>query len=523
MAETDWSQYEDKPIEGETDWSQYEDKPESTPYNLSQIPEEHNNTPEAQRINPFTSSLIGFNTNAQDIIHGLFQPLYEGGYLGQNNKERSINLGKERKALYEESLRQNPLATTAGGVAGSVGMSLPATVATGGAAALSKVPGYLKYLKSLVGFTAGGAASGASQYVNPGESRLVNSIVGAATGAGLGTLGVAGKAAINAGKKAHGTYKATKESLKGFKPAPEIADKIEHKFEDYVKKGYKPAEEIANKVAKEDLSILTKESEKLYKTPFDIAKNKGITKADIAKSNAKDYFSDASKEQKKLIAKAYKTKDLHDIHEASKSLTGYIYEAGKEKLLPHQKDALKAAKQLKRNMDQGLEGAFRKAGGQDAVETFHKANENWKKVVKNKNNKLLNEYRSGDLTPEDLVKSLYKDKKTRAHFSKEFPEQWEEIQKNIEVPKGKESKLIQSYKKGDITAEDLLKDIYGNKKAKAHFSKEFPDLWRDIQKHTEVPLAKEKLKSDLIRGAKWVGIPGGAAALGAYGANKLRD
>jgi hypothetical protein len=173
-----------------------------------------------QHPGKFMSGVTGFNTAFSRLTEGLLQPLLRG----QPGFE---NTAKQREKAYDYAREENPKSALGGNIAGNVAASLP-FFAGGELAAARLAPSLGNYGRGVLGGTIGGAAEGASQYVNPEESRLMNTLMGATVGGGLSAVAppiyALGKGAIqgipkawNALKKHAGSEEhITKDMLKHF-------------------------------------------------------------------------------------------------------------------------------------------------------------------------------------------------------------------------------------------------------------------------------------------------------------------
>ena len=119
------------------------------------------------------AALTAFNRNLGEVFHGAAQPFLESGVLGQGVKQRSKAEAIRRNAMYEQALREHPNWAMGGNILGETALGLPAAVATGGSSAITKAPGFLKYLVPILkGGTIGGATGatlGATRYGSPEE------------------------------------------------------------------------------------------------------------------------------------------------------------------------------------------------------------------------------------------------------------------------------------------------------------------------------------------------------------------
>ena len=170
-------------------------------------------TPQEALVSELMSGVQGANTSFANRPHGIMQPILEGEigkkyidplanflrtnakkYLPENLKpkyegmpiaEASRNVAKQRESDYKAEYELNPLSTIGGFGFGEIGQNLPAAYAGFG----GLIPAFGRgAIGSTFGGALGGALGGASQYINPGESRALNSILGAGTGLLTGGL-----------------------------------------------------------------------------------------------------------------------------------------------------------------------------------------------------------------------------------------------------------------------------------------------------------------------------------------------
>jgi hypothetical protein len=164
------------------------------------------------------SALRGIEEAIGSKAHGILQPVLESGYLGEGIKQASKDVARERLERYLEAKQNNPVASMAGNIAGEVGAALPLAAATSG---MGLFPGAIST----------GAASGASEYVHPNQSRFMNTLIGG--GLGAATAGVikggakVGRGVSKAVSKHLGRKKdVAKDVFQGL-PENEVADMLE--------------------------------------------------------------------------------------------------------------------------------------------------------------------------------------------------------------------------------------------------------------------------------------------------------
>lgn len=133
--------------------------------------------------NPLMSGVVGFNTAFERPAQGLMQ-LVTG-----NNWEGLQKTAANREADYARSAATNPSATLAGDILGNVGIGIgTGTGFNSLAGKLAPIAKSSPYLQNILGGILGGGALGGAQYVEPEESRFLNTLEGAGIGGGLSAL-----------------------------------------------------------------------------------------------------------------------------------------------------------------------------------------------------------------------------------------------------------------------------------------------------------------------------------------------
>ncbi len=184
-----------------------------------------------------------------------------------------------------------------------------------------------------------------------------------------------------------------------------------------------PAEQLAKEIAVTNLENAERIGGQKYTSVFDDAKKAGITKADIKQTYAKNFFENATPDQRAVVSKAFKTKNLTDIHDAYKEVSGFVEDLkGKGKqMAPSEKIILAKAQHVQANLKNGILDGLKKAGGTDLSTRFLDANKYWQKnVIPNKYNAKLKAFRAGELTAEDLMKDLKNNRKFKAQMGDEY-------------------------------------------------------------------------------------------------------
>lgn len=344
-------------------------------------------------MNPLMSGAIGFNKGIEDVTHGILQPLLESGYLGENIKQRSQNVASRRKFGYEEAKRKNPSSAKIGNFLGDVGISLPIAASTGAAGAFSKAPGYLKYLKGILGSAASGAATGGAHYIQPGESRLSNALMGGALGGGLGGIGLGISGAAN----------ATRAIKKAF-----------------------PAEKIAQKILS-DRAAAKSTYKNAYQDLFKEAEKKGIHNLRVPKINEKAISENTKTKEFQSLENFMKRPSLENAHKAQSDLGKTIRRLEKIHegvgLNTTQKKALDSALEAQKKIRGTMFDRLTKSGNQDLAERYGELTIGYAKdVLPYTKSKPINTYRKGELTDKDFLSALIKNKKFKKQLGEKYPE-----------------------------------------------------------------------------------------------------
>lgn len=154
------------------------------------------------KMSPFMSAVTGFNTGVERTTTGVMQGINDlvryasNDKVGNDFKKGLDRTAQAREADFQNAVNAHPNYAEGGAITGGVGASIPAMA----------IPGFGEgaVTRAVTSGLAQGGLMGASQYVNPNESRLLNTIVGGATGGivsgALSGLGKLGTKAYNAAK-----------------------------------------------------------------------------------------------------------------------------------------------------------------------------------------------------------------------------------------------------------------------------------------------------------------------------------
>lgn len=342
---------------------------------------------------PIMSGVTGFTKGVEDVTHGILQPLLESGYLGENIKKSSEQVGNKRQLDFQEEYRRNPNSAMVGNILGNTAISLPLAAGSGGGAALSKAPGFLKYLQTVLGGAASGAATGAAHYTNPGESRLGNALTGGIAGGALGTLGAGVSGARNAASA--------------------------------VKQAY-PAKKVTEKILT-DRSNIRNTYKNAYESLFNEAEKGGIHNLKVPKINENAIKSNTTTREFEALDSFLKRPSLQNAHKAQSDLGKTIRRLQKTHegvgLNTSQKDALESAIKAQKKIRGSMFDAFSKGGKKELANEYGKLTRGYaKEVLPYTKSKPINTYLKGELTDKDFLKSLAGNKKFAKQLGEKYPE-----------------------------------------------------------------------------------------------------
>jgi|WetSurMetagenome_2_1015567.scaffolds.fasta_scaffold78475_2 hypothetical protein len=184
------------------DWEQYAVQPNGN--QQQQAPQAPQASQAPQDLGALHSLLRAFNTGAEGTVAGVLQPLLSDKF--------SQNKATDREQQLRNLAYHNPTSTAIGHTLGQATAAAPAYAIGGAGQLLGKgIPFLQKLLMGAKTGAIGGALTGGAQYVNPGESRLENTLQGAALGAGLGSaFPVVGKGASLATDAGKSLYRSAK-------------------------------------------------------------------------------------------------------------------------------------------------------------------------------------------------------------------------------------------------------------------------------------------------------------------------
>lgn len=350
---------------------------------------------ETSGLDKFFSGVTGFNSKAGNIFHGILQPLLESGYLGENISNASKNVANQRNREYEEEYNKNPMSTFAGGALGS---TLPILPAGGGAGALLRGiapklgPGALRMLSGMLG----GAGTGASEYVNPGESRGGNALTSGAIGAGLGMVPGTANVAKN-------LVVSSKQALKGLSP-----------------------EKMAKKVINDRKKIEGVYGDK-YKGFFKEAKEAGINKVEMPKFKTKSLLKTAEANETKALRKFIKNPTLENAHWAKSDLGKIERSLKKSKnsrgLNSDEKAAYESAITGKKKLTKAMNNALNEKGKSALPGKYKEITSGYKKeVIPYTRSSVINKYLDNELTDKDFIKVLSTNKIAKKQLLPNYPE-----------------------------------------------------------------------------------------------------
>jgi hypothetical protein len=272
------------------------------------------------------SGITGFNKGVEDLTHGVMQPLTESGLLSERVKRGSESVGREREAQYRQAKQQNPKSAMVGNILGNIAVSAPLALA-GGTPAIGRLPGFLKYLQPILGGAATGGLMGGASYINPGQSRIKNTLTGAAIGGALG----GGAQALMGGKELAGAFLKTH-----------------------------PAEKFAGKFIGE-MKGVQKQYANAYENFLTQAEKSGADKIGLPKINTKDIFEHAAKSEKGYLKKFITDPTIRNAHKAQSDLGKLVSRLKQRKGLSGSETdtlqaAIKAQNKIRNSIDKSLTG-----------------------------------------------------------------------------------------------------------------------------------------------------------------------
>jgi hypothetical protein len=185
----------------------YNPQPKDIPEQQSLAQQQAKLTPQEALVSRLMSGVAGFNTSMGNTFHGATQPLLESEWVKNNISPKigdaSRAHAQERNRIYESEKSLNPLSAMGGYAGGEVAKTLPG-FAAGGAGLLPMG----RNLSTLAGSSALGGISGASQYVNPDDSRASNASAGFLAGLATPLGNALYNTTMASGRGVRNTYQA---------------------------------------------------------------------------------------------------------------------------------------------------------------------------------------------------------------------------------------------------------------------------------------------------------------------------
>lgn len=362
----------------------------------------------------------GLRYGADLIPLGIMQALGEatqslsGGKYGADFTQNVASRAEANKAAFMQALQENPYLTQSGAMLGLGAESIP-LYAAGAEGAMGLLPGTSSLFQGLVGAGAGGAMTGASQYVEPGESRGEKALEESIASMLLPGLGVAGKAIPSIAKG------ATK----------------------YGKTFSRP---VTAQVALEDFNNAMQNITKRYD---DVYNANGLPRNT-------NYIPDAKNMSKiEQIGEAYlpkvneflNTQDILDAHWAQSDLGALIRNLEKKgtNITPIQKQALKAARAERAKIKEQIDINLNASGNPHLKDELHTLSKDFADAMKIYDPKLRKEFdlfANDYISSDDLMNFIQKQKAARTYRHKKadeikgidrakYPETW----KNLPISK----------------------------------------------------------------------------------------
>ncbi len=359
-------------------------------------------SPQEQFISALFSGIAGANKSFGDTAHGIMQPALESEWvnreLSPNLRRASQEIARERNDIYEREKSLNPLSAMGGYGAGEVAKAVPGIAA--GGAGLVPLAG-----RGLVGASVGGglsgAASGGSEYVNPGQSRLENARYGALIGAllpGAGRLVSAPFKYANRLSKAYPAEKLGEQIIAAKSAAKEKYSKL---YSDI----FKEAEDSGINHIRKPIKETVKKNRRLH-----------INQPKLKPSNPNKYGEAYAAFQKNPTPKL--------AQEAQSDLGKLIYEIRSSKTgkLSSEKARIEELSKLREGIINDLTTSFEKKSP-ELAKRYKKVGEGYKKdVIEYDKNNAFRKFEEGGLTKDELVDALVKNKDFRNKMKHMHPE-----------------------------------------------------------------------------------------------------
>lgn len=438
--EDEWAQYQ---IKGNfqrdpNDWTQYAAQ---SPIGKSIVPQEQFDE------NPVMSYLRNFNNTFERSTHGAMQPLLESGYLGNRVRQGSENVAREREEGARLADQLNPNASMAGGITGNLAMALPGIVAGGGPASL---------LRSMLGGAVTSGLGGAAEYVNPGESRLENALVGAGLGGAFGVIPGAAKLTGKAIKKGYDFAKNVKNAY----PVEKVAKTV-----------MKDAQNMKNKY--QNLYDSFHAGEERHGVKYVMDPGRPINTEKTTASQVKEFmnspFAKAFKESDPEAAKQFEQRALHEVtkglkpkmspklkkelnykflnkevpdsymksfreflkeptlrnaQNAQSDLRKFAKSAEGKPNTPSEKiKAIKAAKKARSKIKNSMESALKKSENPNALQEYRDITKGYKdEAVDYIYDPTILKYQNRELTDPGFVKALTNSEKFQKRLGSKYPQ-----------------------------------------------------------------------------------------------------
>lgn len=252
--------------------------------------------------------------------------------------------------------------------------------------ALPKAGGFLGALRE----PAIGAGLGYAFGENPEGERGMSALVG-------GALPVAGSALKGAGRALGAAKNFAKSTVKGF-----------------------PAEKAAKNIVDSQSKAIQKYS-KLYNNFFDKSNKAGIIRVDKPKVDINPFLRGATENESIATKAFFDNPSVLRAHEAQSELGSFLRKIGKPKNKVQRaakETAIKAQKEIKNSMLK----EFEQAGHKELGESYKKISSGYRKDVLPYENKIIKEFKGGNLTSSDFLKELANNKQFRAKLAGFHPE-----------------------------------------------------------------------------------------------------
>jgi hypothetical protein len=190
-------------------------------------------------------------------------------------------------------------------------------------------------------------------------------------------------------------------------------------FAKSVVKGF-PAEKAAKGIVESQSKAINKYG-KLYDNFFDKVNKAGVVRIDKPKIDISPFLRGATKDESIATKAFFDNPSVFRAHEAQSELGSFIRSIGKPANKAERaakQSAMKAQKEIKKSIFKELKDA----GHEELGRSYQKISSGYRKDVLPYENKLIKEFKGGNLTSSDFLKELANNKQFRAKLAGFHPE-----------------------------------------------------------------------------------------------------